>query len=55
MVTHWTVELFMGMKDELLIALYFFIIAVITLSLIPPYLLAVIELQRIVFNRTLEA
>ena len=44
-----------GMKDELLITLYFFIIAVITLFLIPLHLLAVIELHRIVFNNTLEA
>ena len=55
LVKTWTVKLFLGMKDELLITLYFFIIAVITLFLIPPYLLAVIELHRIVFNSTLEA
>ena len=43
------------MKDELLVTIYFFIIAVITLFLISPYLLAGIELHRIVFNNTLEA
>ena len=54
-VKPWIVEIFIGMNDEIFIALCFFIKAVITLFLIPPYLLAVIELQRIVFKNTLKA
>ena len=47
LLTFWT-----GMKGETLITLYFFILAVITLFFIPLYLLAVIELHKLVFNQT---
>ena len=55
LVKPWVVELFTGMKDELLVTLYFFIIAIITLFQIHPYFLAVIELHGIVFNSSWEA
>ena len=51
-VKPWIVELFIGMENELIITLYFNIIAVITLFLLPPYLLAVTELHRIVFKNS---
>ena len=37
-VKPWIVEIFIGMKDEIIITVYFFIIAVISLFLRPPYL-----------------
>ena len=54
-VKPWIVELFIVMKDEVVVTLNFFIVAVITLFLIPPYLLAIFEPHQIVFNDTLEA
>ena len=40
------------MTTDLILALYFFLIAVIALLLTPTYLLAVFELEKIVRNRT---
>ena len=43
-----------GMRADLILALYFFLIAVIVLLLTPTYLLAVFELEKICRNRTCE-
>ena len=40
------------MKTDLILALYFFLIAIIALLLTPTYLLAVLELEKIIRNRT---
>ena len=41
-----------GMRTDLILALYFFSIAVIALLLTPTYLLAVFQLEKIIRNRT---
>ena len=41
-----------GMRTDLILALYFFLIAIITLLLAATYLLAVFEQEKIIRNRT---
>ena len=43
-----------GMRSDLILALYLFLLAVIVLLLTPTYLLAVNELEKIYRNRTSE-
>ena len=42
------------MRTDLILALYFFLIAVIALLLTPTYLLAVFDLENFIRNRTSE-
>ena len=43
-----------GVRTDLILALYFFLVAVIVLLLTPTYLLAVFDLEKINRNRTSE-